>query len=117
MIKVRQLTSQHMLDELLKIQVTPCQEINCSSSCIRVCNRSALEAKWSLFFISLNQNDSLSLQTDEPWKAEAWLYICEDVLLFIYECKEAFQQRSLVLHTMIKPICIRHKKKSHKIYS
>ncbi len=77
LIKAQQLTSQHMLDELLKIQVTPCEEINCCSSCIRICNMSALEAKWRLFFISLNQNGSLSLQTDVPWKAEAWLYICK----------------------------------------
>lgn len=45
---------------------------------------SALEAKWSLFFIRLNQSSSLSLQTDVPWKAEALLYVCTDVLVFIY---------------------------------
>ena len=77
LIKEQQLTSQHMLDELLKIQVTPCEEINCCSSCIRICNMSALEAKWRLFFISLNQNGSLSLRADVPWKAEARLYICK----------------------------------------
>lgn len=40
-IKARQLTSQHMPDELLNIQVTPCEEINCSSSRVRVCNISS----------------------------------------------------------------------------
>lgn len=84
LIKAQQLTSQHMLDELLKIQVTPCEEINCCSSSIRICSMSALEAKWRLFFISLNQNGSLSLQTDVPWKVEAWLYICKDKLPFTY---------------------------------
>lgn len=76
LIKAKQLTSQHMLDELLKIQVTPCEEINCCSSRIRICNMSVLEAKWRLFFISSSQNSSLSLQMDVPWKAQAWLYIC-----------------------------------------
>lgn len=84
LIKGEQLTSQHMLNELLKIQVTPCEEINCCSSCIRICNMSALEAKWRLFFISLNQNGSLSLQTDVPWTAEAWLYIHKDIEVFTY---------------------------------
>lgn len=79
LIKGKQLTSQHMLDELLKIQVTPCEEINCCSSCIRICNMSVLEAKWRLFFISLSQNSSLSLQTDVPWNTQAWLYICRQV--------------------------------------
>lgn len=82
LIKAQLLTSQHMLDELLKIQVTPCEEINCCSSCIRICNVPAREAKWRLFFISLNQNGRLSLQTDVPWKAESWLHICKDLLLF-----------------------------------
>ena len=77
LIKAQQLTSQHMPDELLKIQVTPCEEINCCSSCIRICNMSALQAKWRLLFISLNQNGSLSLRTDVPWKAAAWLHICK----------------------------------------
>ena len=34
LIKAEQLTARHMPDELLSIQVTPCEEINCSSSCI-----------------------------------------------------------------------------------
>lgn len=68
LIKAQALTSQHMPDELLKIQVTPCEEINCRSSHIHICNMSALEAKWRLFFISLNQNGSLSLQTDVAWR-------------------------------------------------
>ena len=93
LIKEQLLTSQHMPDELLKVQVTPCEEINCCSSRISICNMSALEAKWRIFFITLNQNGSLSLQVDVPWKAAAWLYICKDRAHFPGEEKRFSRER------------------------
>lgn len=107
LIKAQQLTSQHMLDELLKIQVTPCEEINCCSSCIGICNMSALEAEWRLFFISLNQNGSLSFKRMCHGRLKLGYTSGKTCYRSLTEGREAFQGRSLVLDRMIKRICSR----------